>query len=203
MTGAPARSGEATRALLVDYGEVISRPQPPQAIAAMASLVGLDVPEFRERYWEHRIPYDLGGEARAFWSGVIGEPIDEHVLNELIRVDIDGWSHMNAETLALLDEAHENGCALSLLSNAPHELAVAIRDLPAFANFDHLIFSAQLRAVKPDASAFDAAVRIVGHPREEILFIDDRPANVEGAIDAGLRAVRFTSPAALRAGLGL
>ncbi len=190
-------------ALLVDYGEVISRPQPPEAIAAMASIVGLDVPEFRERYWGNRVPYDLGGEAGAFWSEVIREPVGERTLEELIRLDIDSWSHLNADTLALLDEAHRSGCALSLLSNAPHELAVAVRDLPEFEDFDHLIFSAQLGAVKPDAAAFDAAVRILGHPREEILFIDDRPANVQGAIDAGLRAVRFTAPVALRAELGL
>jgi putative hydrolase of the HAD superfamily len=196
-------SGEAMPTLLVDYGEVISRPQPPEAIAAMASLVGLDVLEFRERYWEHRVPYDLGGEARAFWSEVIREPVDEQTLNELIRLDIDSWSHLNDETLALLREARDNDCSLSVLSNAPHELAVAVSDRPEFADFDHLIFSARIGAVKPDPAAFDAAVRTLAHPREETLFIDDRPDNVQGAIDAGLRAVRFTSAAALRRELGL
>jgi putative hydrolase of the HAD superfamily len=189
------------RALLVDYGEVISRPQPADAIAAMASLAGLELLEFRERYWGHRVPYDRGGDARAFWSEVIGGPVEDHTLDRLIRLDIDSWSHLNRETLAVLIDARERGCSLSLLSNAPEELAVAVSDRPEFADFDRLLFSARIGAVKPEARAFDAAVHELGHPREHILFIDDRPANVEGAIDSGLRAVLFTSAAALRAEL--
>jgi putative hydrolase of the HAD superfamily len=191
------------RALLVDYGEVISRPQPPDAIAAMASLVDLDVPEFSERYWGYRVPYDRGGDAGTFWSEVIGEPVDDQQLERLIRLDMDSWSHLNGDTLAVLMDARERGCSLSLLSNAPEELAVAVSDRPEFADFDRLLFSARIGAVKPDARAFDAAVHELGHPREHILFIDDRPANVEGAIDSGLRAVLFTSAAALRAELAL
>lgn len=192
---------EDARALLVDYGEVISRPQPADAIAAMASAAGLEVLEFRERYWGHRVPYDRGGDARTFWSEMIGEPVDDHTLGRLIRLDIDSWSHLNRETLAVLMDARRRGCSLSLLSNAPEELAVAVIDRPEFADFDHLLFSARIGAVKPEAEAFDAAVHELGHPREHILFIDDRPANVAGAIDSGLRAVLFTSAAALRADL--
>jgi putative hydrolase of the HAD superfamily len=189
------------RALLVDYGGVISRPQPADAIAAMASLTGLEVLEFRERYWGHRVPYDRGADARAFWSEVIGGRVDDDTLERLIRLDIESWSHLNQATLAVLMDAHERGCSLSLLSNAPEELAVAVSDRPEFADFDHLLFSARIGAVKPDAAAFDAAVHELGHPREHILFIDDRPANVAGAIGSGLRAVLFTSAAALRAEL--
>ena len=189
------------RVLLVDYGEVISLPQPPDAISAMASLVGLDVSEFRERYWGHRVPYDRGGDARTFWSEMIREPVDDHMLERLIGLDMDSWSHLNADTLTVLMDARERGCSLSLLSNAPEELAVALSDRPEFADFDHLLFSARIGAVKPAAAAFDAAVRELGRPREHILFIDDRPANVEGAIDSGLPALLFTSAAALRAEL--
>jgi putative hydrolase of the HAD superfamily len=167
----------------------------------MASLVDLDVPEFSKRYWGHRVPYDCGGDARTFWSEVIGEPVDDQRLERLIRLDMDSWSHLNGDTLAVLTDAHDRGCSLTLLSNAPEELAVAVSDRPEFADFDRLLFSARIGAVKPDARAFDAAVHAMGHPREHILFIDDRPANVEGAIDSGLRAVLFTSAAALRAAL--
>ena len=54
-------------ALLVDYGEVISETQPEEMVARMATLIGLEVSEFRKRYWEHRPAYDEGSEARAFW----------------------------------------------------------------------------------------------------------------------------------------
>jgi putative hydrolase of the HAD superfamily len=123
------------------------------------------------------------------------------MLERLIGLDMSSWSHLNGETLGLLADAHRRGHSLSLLSNAPHELAEALTDHPALACFDHLIFSARIGAVKPEPAAFAAAVRQLSRRPQEILFIDDRPANVQGAIDAGLRAVRFTSAADLRAEL--
>ncbi len=192
----------ATPALLVDYGEVISEPQPAEAIEAMASLAGLEVPEFVQRYWQHRPFYDAGADAHAYWSEVVGfEELQDRTLEQLIRVDMASWSHLNEETLELLADAHRRGHSLSLLSNAPHELASVLSDLPALAFFDHLIFSARLGVTKPDPAVFAAAVRQLGRRPREILFIDDRPANVKGAIEAGLRALHFISAPDLRAEL--
>jgi putative hydrolase of the HAD superfamily len=189
-------------ALLVDFGEVISEPQPEETIAAMASLAGREVPEFLRLYWQHRPEYDVGGEARAFWSSVVmAEPLEPGTLEQLIRLDMEGWTHLNRETLALLDDAHRRGYSLSLLSNAPHELAVELTGHPALSCFDHLIFSARIGAIKPERAAFEAAVRELSRRPEDILFIDDRQVNVRGAIDAGLRALHFTSAADLRAEL--
>jgi putative hydrolase of the HAD superfamily len=186
-------------ALLVDYGEVICEPQPHDTLAQMAALVRLDVPTFVERYWKHRPAYDRGLHVRAYWSAVAGrEPINGGMLDELIRLDLDSWSELNDETLEILAEAHRCGASLSLLSNAPHELADLLTDHPALAIFDHLMFSSRLGLVKPDPAVFEAALKVLSREPEQVLFIDDREANVEGARAAGLRAVRFTSPAALR-----
>lgn len=189
-------------ALLVDYGEVISEPQPADAVAAMASLSGLGPQEFVERYWRFRPDYDRGGEARTFWTEVIGgDAIDGSRLEQLIRIDMESWKVLNRETIELLEDAHRQGYSLSLLSNAPHELAAVLGGHRSLAFFDHLIFSAQLGVVKPERAAFEAAVEVVARDPQDILFVDDRPANVQGAIDAGLLAVRFTSASELRATL--
>jgi putative hydrolase of the HAD superfamily len=190
------------RDLLVDFGEVISRPQPPELVAAMASLLGLQVPTFAERYWEHRREYDRGETARAFWSQVARRELgDDGVLERLIALDNESWSQLNEETLAVLADAHGRGHSLSLLSNAPHEFAAATVDHPALADFDHIIFSSWIGVVKPEPGAFQAAVETLARPPDQIVFIDDRAVNVEAAIDAGLHAIRFTSAAELRAAL--
>lgn len=166
----------------------------------MAELTDLDPDEFRRRYWYHRPAYDKGGTAEAFWSQVVaGDGIDRDRLDQLIRIDVESWCEFNRETLELLLEAGGLGSSLSLFSNAPHDLAVVLDRHPALESFDHRIFSSWIGEVKPDRAAFDAAVQRLSCRPEDILFIDDRPANVEGAIGAGLRAVQFTSPAELRA----
>jgi putative hydrolase of the HAD superfamily len=189
-------------ALLVDFGEVISRPQPDDTVAAMAAEAGVGLKAFRERYWANRPDYDRGASAVWFWSKVVGRPIDaDGRLTRLIELDNASWSVINEDTVRVLGEARDRGHSLSLLSNAPHEFADAMAGNPVLAGFEHIVFSAWIGVIKPDPRAFAAAVEQLGRPPEEILFVDDRPSNVEGARAAGLRAVQFTSADQLRADL--
>jgi putative hydrolase of the HAD superfamily len=186
--------------LLVDYGGVITRPQPAASVRAMAALVAVHEPTFSRRYWAHRPAHDRGVEAQAYWSAVAGrELVDERVVDQLVRIDVASWSHLNEATLDVLRAARGNGTSLSILSNAPHEMASALRSHPAFVIFDHLIFSSEIGVVKPNPSAFRAALERLACLPDEVLFIDDRPDNVEAAITLGLRALLFTSPDQLRA----
>jgi putative hydrolase of the HAD superfamily len=195
-------AGRPPLALLVDFGEVISQPQPDEIVTAMASVAGVDPSHFHDRYWQNRPTYDRGASAQWFWSEVAGHDISpDGVLDELIRLDNDSWSVINEDTLRVLSDAHKRGHSLSLLSNAPHEFANVMARNPVLADFDHIIFSAWLGAIKPDPSVFQAAIAELGRPPDEILFIDDRDANVRGALEAGLRAVLFTSAEELRAEL--
>jgi putative hydrolase of the HAD superfamily len=192
------------RALLVDYGCVISNQQPDEAVAAMAEVAGLALPVFIERYWAHRLDYDRGENARAYWSRVTGNgPPDDNKLQRLIRLDVASWSSLNARTLELLTAAHRAGSGLSLLSNAPHELADALDDHRALALFDHLVFSARIGAVKPEPAAFTAALDAMSLEPWQVVFIDDRQENVEGAIACGLRAILFTDATQLHEALAL
>jgi putative hydrolase of the HAD superfamily len=178
---------------------VISHPQPEPTLARMAALLRLELPTFIERYWEHRPAYDSGLDVREYWSAVAGGPVQNgEALDQLIRLDVESWSELNPDTLEILAEVHRRGSSLSLLSNAPHELADALEHHPALRDFEHLLFSARLGVVKPDAAVFEAALQTMGRRADEVLFIDDRSANVEGARAAGLHALRFTSAEEMR-----
>jgi putative hydrolase of the HAD superfamily len=191
------------RTVLVDYGEVLSESQPPETLDAMAQLTAMAVPTFVERYWQYRPSYDRGGSARAFWSSMISaEMEDQATLDELVRLDITSWSDINEHTLEVLEDVRRREVSLSLLSNAPRELASALRRDSIFELFDHLIFSSELGLVKPEPGIFEAAIEIVSAPPSEILFVDDRAANVEAAVDAGMQAILFSSAAQLQAELG-
>jgi putative hydrolase of the HAD superfamily len=168
----------------------------------MAAIAGLAVEPFVERYWEHRPAYDRGASAREYWSTVLGRRLsDDGVLEELGRLDVESWSLINPDTLAVLGEARERGRSLSLLSNCPFDLAEMLDRHPALADFEHLIYSSRLGVVKPERGVFVAALEVMHRRPDELLFIDDRPVNVEGALQAGLHAVVFTSPEQLRAEL--
>ncbi|MDQ1429140.1 MAG: putative hydrolase of the superfamily, partial [Acidimicrobiaceae bacterium] len=61
--------------------------------------------------------------------------------------------------------------------------------------FKPRIFSCRLRAVKPEPAAFTAALAVLGCEPGEVVFFDDRQANVAAAAELGLRATLFTDPA--------
>ncbi len=187
--------------LLVDYGEVISRPQAEDAVADLAARAELPADVFVRRYWEHRVAYDAGGSAAGYWATVMGRPVEPAALAELVRRDVESWLQVDEEALAVLRAAHERGHRMTLLSNAPHELADAVTGMPDLAFFDGMVFSARIGVTKPEPAAFHAALEVMGVPAAEVTFIDDRESNVAGAREVGLRAHLYRTAAELRADL--
>jgi putative hydrolase of the HAD superfamily len=51
---------------------------------------------------------------------------------------------------------------------------------------------------KPHVEIYKRAIDILGTPAERILFIDDRQENVDGALQAGMRGIRFEGEQQLR-----
>lgn len=187
--------------LLVDYGEVISRPQAAEAIADLVARADLADDVFLRRYWDHRVAYDAGAPTGDYWAAVLGRQATPAELEGLVRRDVESWMRVDEEVLGVLREAHGRGARMTLLSNAPHELADAVTAMPELAFFDHRVFSARIGVTKPEAAAFHAALEVMGVPAAEVIFIDDREANVEGARRVGLDGRLYTSPAALRSDL--
>lgn len=57
--------------------------------------------------------------------------------------------------------------------------------------FDREFYSCFVGAAKPQAAFFDRVVAQLGCPAGAVLFLDDRPENVEGARAAGLNATLY------------
>ena len=114
---------------------------------------------------------------------------------------IEAWNAMllglPAHRLRLLDELRERGYGVYLLSNtnATHLMWVRthLRRTYGIVDFDGRYFerayySHLMHRRKPDVATYEWVVADAGIPPAETLFIDDNPANVEGARAAGLRA---------------
>ena len=57
--------------------------------------------------------------------------------------------------------------------------------------FRKCFYSFEMKALKPSESFYKAVVEQIGIPSEQMLFIDDSMANVEGSIAAGLPAIYY------------
>jgi putative hydrolase of the HAD superfamily len=188
------------RRLLVDYGEVISRPLAEGTITDLAALTGQPRATFLDRYWHHRPAYDLGQPTAEYWSEVLDRDLSgsPRVVDRLTSIDVGGWLRLNPLTLrALLDHVRRTGAQLALLSNAPEPIARAIDHSHWSRHFGHRYYSCRLGAAKPAPQAFQIVLSDLGAQPGEVLFIDDRAENTHAARDLGMPTITFASAPAL------
>jgi putative hydrolase of the HAD superfamily len=187
------------RWIVFDYGSVLSLPQPESDADAMARAVGAEPEAFKRGYWEHRLEFDRASlSPMAYWSAVLGRAATQSEAARLVAMDVASWAYPDEGTVALLDELLDAGRAVALLSNAPVCIAEGLDELPWISAIGRRFYSGRMGLVKPDKEIFDELVRELDASPSEIVFIDDRPENVEGAERAGLTGVHFTDAAALR-----
>lgn len=117
------------------------------------------------------------------------------------------WTKARAAAMRLLPETVDlvsdlaTRCEVALLTNNGCLLVEQLPEvLPSLAAlFDgRALCSASLGCTKPDPAVYVLALERLGHPPGATLFVDDSPANVDGARRAGLRAEHVPSPAHLR-----
>jgi FMN phosphatase YigB (HAD superfamily) len=104
-----------------------------------------------------------------------------------------------SETEQVMAELAATGIPQFGLTNMPVEVWPEVQALsPAFGLLADVVVSAEEGLVKPDPRIFHRACERFGMATEELLFIDDSPANIAAASALGFAVYRFADPAALR-----
>jgi putative hydrolase of the HAD superfamily len=190
--------------LLCDYGEVLCLTPPAPDRAALEAAAGW-VPgdergDFWQAYWAFREGYDRADlTVQEYWRTVLGYSPSPGQLDKLVERDVAIWLHPNPPSLSAAARARDRGLQLAILSNAPIEVAEAIDAAPWLEIFDPRFFSCQLRSVKPEPAIYAGVLEALQSPPDDVVFFDDRPANVAGARAAGMTAVLFEDPGQLDA----
>ena len=191
--------------VLFDYGGVISQAQPEEYRAALARASGGPTADFEAAYWRYRLDYDRAAlDVTAYWQQVaadLGRSYTGAEIAELSRLDATSWLTLQPGTVDLITGLATAGQRLALLSNAPADVAEAVRALPVAGYFEHLVFSCALKSAKPDPECFQATLARLGAEPADVIFLDDRPDNVAGAAALGMVSFQFTDAQAARADL--
>jgi len=92
-------------------------------------------------------------------------------------------------------ELRRRGVPTYIFSNT-NELAVGhIREsFPFFSAFDGYILSYEHGAMKPDPRLYEVVEDKTGRRRDELLYLDDRPENVEAGANRGWQVILHESP---------
>ena len=97
----------------------------------------------------------------------------------------------------LVEELKEKHYGVYLLSNASHRQHVYWEKVTVAPLFDGTFISADEGVMKPDCNYFLRALDRFGLKAQECFFVDDMPANVEGAAFCGISGAVFHGDATL------
>ena len=203
MSGHVRLNGRTIRAVIFDFGEVLSYPPPVETITAMARLFGVALVRFRELYYAERYPYDRGEiSGEQYWSTIArdaGTQLTPEQIAWLRRADVEMWSNMKPEMLRWAAQLRADGLQTAVLSNMHADMAKAVRAECAWIrDFHCFVLSAELGLAKPDAEIFQHCLDCLRVPANVALFIDDKERNTRAAEEFGLAGICADSLAAIR-----
>ena len=91
----------------------------------------------------------------------------------------------------LIKELKNLGYGIYLLSNANRQLPRYFDRIPGAEHFDGRIVSADWLLLKPQKEIYEKLYEVYRLRPEECFFIDDQPANIEGAWCTGMDGAVF------------
>jgi putative hydrolase of the HAD superfamily len=139
------------------------------------------------------------GGAEGFWGSLLArilerlgaEPPSPFLAAELFDRfrRADAWK-LWPDVVPALEELHERGIRVGIVSNFDHRLPGIVRDLDLEPLVTTVVTSWEVGAEKPHPLPFDTLRRrLQVHPRRLVHVGNDRRRDVEGAVAAGLRAL--------------
>lgn len=195
-------AGHSPKAVIFDIGRVIVRLQPERTLDPLAarSARGLSP----EQLWSaiqgdpHWIDWQEGRMQPREWHRHLTQQLDMALG---FQEFCSAWNRaLHPETI--LNESLFTRlaarCRLAVLSNTdPLHSAALEAQFTFLRHFPVRIYSCRIGASKPAPAIYQAALRAVGVPAAEALYIDDIAEYVQAARQMGLDAIRFENPAQL------
>lgn len=183
-------------AVLFDFGQVLSLTPDLEQWERMKRVLGLDEIDFQESYWQYRHAYDRGDlNAVSYWHRIAEDykiTLSDEALHDLIDADVHMWSRLNQPMVDWLHRLQQTGVKTGLLSNIGDAMAHGLRaKFDWMGAFAHAIYSYEHNLAKPEHAIYRKAAEGLGCPADGILFIDDKPENIEAARAVGMKAIQY------------
>lgn len=165
----------------------------PQVAAAAAA------PESSVREFLRNPVHQLGLETGTVTFDQVYQEFAAHLRTrpdkDRIRQAISNIFDINLQTVPIVASLFAANHRLGILSNTsePHWEFIRRRYSLVADYFEVYALSYELKVMKPDPRIFAAAADLAGVEPQAIFFTDDRPENVEAALQAGWQAVCYTS----------
>lgn len=188
--------------VVFDFGGVIGRADRSKILAFLESTGCCDG-DVQEALTCMRTYRKQMGSEKEFWkerAAQAGHPLPEdwdRRYDEAVKAAI----YNIPGTLELIGRLQSAGYPTALLSNVSEEKARILRELGYYDSFSPVLLSYAIGTAKPHPEAFFILITALNRSPQEIIFVDDKPQNIQAASDLQLQALLFSSATQLEADL--
>lgn len=186
----------SVRAVFFDLGGVIVRTEYQAPRQHLAERLGMEYDDLVKIVFDSDSGYQasIGAiPANVHWDSIIKRlkrPAEEL---ESIRHEFFAGDVVDRTLLDFL-RSLRGKYITGLISNAWGDLREYILRENLEDAFDHIIISAEVGVVKPEAKIFKIALEQANVKPKEMVFVDDFPANIEGCKKLGIKGILFRDP---------
>ena len=184
------------RALILDFGGVISLPQNSKKLYNILQTSNLEHNDFMKVYLNQRANYDNGQiTGKQYWLNILqyyGFESKIPKIPNLIKEDIASWTVINDSMIQFISEIRGKFFKLAIISNMNNDVLEYLRvNFRWFELFDELIFSCEVGINKPNREIYKICLRELNLSACDCLFVDDSLENVRAAKELDMHAIQF------------
>lgn len=191
---------ETVKAVVFDYGQVLSYREKDEHIRRMAEMCAAEYVPFRVSYEAEISAYDCGEFSGGdFWARVLaplGIEANRELVATLIGEDTVSTLMLNPDMLEWSEVLRRSDYQTAILSNMSSDDLARMREKHVFdrlSGFTVKIFSSEVGIIKPDPAIYRRCLRGLRLLPESVLFIDDEEDNVQAARELGIHSYLFQS----------
>lgn len=184
------------RAVFFDLGGVIVRTEYQAPRQRLAERLGMEYEDLEKLVFASSSSRQASvGQisAEQHWESVakrLGRPVAEA---QAIREEFFAGDIVDRDLLAFIRTLRPRTYT-GVISNAWPDLREYMVEQKFDDAFDHIVISAEVGVMKPEARIYQVALEQAGVSPSEAVFVDDMPANIEGCQAVGMRGIHFRTP---------
>ena len=181
--------------IFFDWGGVVANDPGDEFLGLLLKQIGATDDQVKEIFETYMSRFMRGQISETeYWS-----ELNKHYgfkIHDSISEEFKKWRGLvaNQDILALVDEAKSKGLRTAIFSNVIEPTYNVLQQAGYYDQFDEIIASCKVGFAKPQTEIYQLALDQLRTTASQSIFIDDKQANLDPAVEMGFKTILAQNP---------